>query len=229
MKCRITKQGSNCAVLVSGTHHVAKSVRRESKFSPIFSPTSSATAFTPNPTLPPCMSAINSVSPALKPKHHACSAQKKNVRIRAYSEVFCVQLLSPCQSWFVPIISIETDLVHARQCRTCAPLRTRKKETFNFFLGLLRFRNRCKQVFMFICVKFVEATDTNMDTTLVLLGLVVICSCLCFRHQPCPCQRQTEVDFSRRTSSPSTHDEVFRGVRTMVDDVNLCRFLLLVL
>ena len=66
-------------------------------------------------------------------------------------------------------------------------------------------------------------------TTLVLLGLVVICSCLCFRHQPCPCQRQTEVDFSRSTSSPSSHDEVFRGVRTMVDDVNLCHFLLLVL
>ena len=153
-------------------------------------------------------------------------AHEKNVRMRTYSGVFCVQLLSPRQASFVPIISIETDLLHASQCRTCDPLRTKKKETSNFFLGLLRLRNRCKQVF--ICVRFVAATDTNMDTTLVLLGLVVICPCHCFRHKPCPCQRQTEVDFSRSTSSFS-HDEVFRGVRTMVDDVNLCHFLLLVL
>ena len=119
MKCRITKQGSNCAVLVLSTHHIAESVRRESKFSPIFSPKSSAIAFTPNPILRLCMSATNSVSPAVKPKHHACSAHEKNVRMRAYSGVFCVQLLSPRQASFVPIISIETDLLHARQCRTC--------------------------------------------------------------------------------------------------------------
>ena len=105
MKCRNTKQGSNCAVLVSSTHHIAESARRESKFSPILSPKSSAIAFTPKPVLPPCMSAMNSVSPALKPKHHACSAHEKNVRMRAYSGVFCVQLLSPRQSSFVPIIS----------------------------------------------------------------------------------------------------------------------------
>ena len=142
MKCRITKQGSNCAVPVLGTHHIAESVRRESKFSPIFSPKSSAIAFAPNLILPPCMSAMNSVSPAVTPKHHACSAHEKNVRMRAYSGVFCVQLLSARQASIVPIISIETDLLHARQCRTCDPLRTKKKETSNFFLGLLRLRNR---------------------------------------------------------------------------------------
>ena len=106
MKCRNTKQGSNRAVIMSGTHHVAESVRRECKFSPIFSAKSSAIAFTPNPVLPPCMSAMNSVSPALKPKHHACSAHEKHVRIRAYSGLFCVQLLSPRQASCVPIISI---------------------------------------------------------------------------------------------------------------------------
>ena len=103
MKCRTTKQGSNCAVLVSSTHHIAESVRRESKFSPILSPKSSAIAFAPNPVLPPCMSGMNSVSPALKPKHHAWVAQEKNVRMRAYSGVFCVQLVSPRQSSLVQL------------------------------------------------------------------------------------------------------------------------------
>ena len=78
MKCRITKQGSNCAVLVSGTPHIAESFKRESKFSPIFSPKSSAIAFTPNPILPPCMGAMNSVSPALKPKHHLITTASSN-------------------------------------------------------------------------------------------------------------------------------------------------------